>query len=141
MMLLTYSAQPSRRRGFSLVELLMVVGIILIITSFALPNLLRTRLSANESSAVSTMRVLYGAENLYAGTYNTFSADLDSLGPPASGTAPSATSADLVDIVLSGRISGQPLQFDKAGYRFVYTPVGTYPAAKMFKITANPIAR
>src|SRR6266849_662344 len=124
MMRLPYSVSRSRRRGFSLIELLMVVAIILTIAAFALPNLLRTKLSANEASAVSTLRVLHGSQNVYASAYNTFSADLDSLGPPQPGNTPNAASADLVDIVLSGRVAGQTMQFDKGGYRFLYTPVG-----------------
>jgi type IV pilus assembly protein PilA len=131
----------SRERGFSLVELLIVTAIILVIAALALPNFIRTRYSANEASAVSTLRLLTNVENQYAASYNTFSADLDSLGPPATGAQPSAISSDLVDTVLSGRIAGQTSQFDKGGYRFVYTPVGSFPDVKQFTIQANPLIR
>jgi len=129
------------RRGFSLLELLMVAAIIMIIASFALPNFIRTRYTANESSAVASLRILYGAETQYASNYNSFSADLTSLGPPPVGGLPSATTADLVDQVLSGGVSGQAAQFQKSGYQFVYTPVGTYPGAQQYSFQANPLVR
>ena len=129
------------RRGFSLIELLMVTAIILIIATFAIPNFLRARYTANETSAVSSLRILYGAETQYASNYNSFSADLNGLGPPPLGALPTATSADLVDQVLSGGISGQPAQFQKAGYQFVYTPAGTYPGVQQYTFQANPLVR
>src|SRR2546421_9244927 len=57
------------KRGFSLIELLIVVAIILVIAAIAIPNLIRARIAANESSAVSTLRVLNTAEVTYAMTY------------------------------------------------------------------------
>lgn len=130
----------SKRSGFSLVELLMVVAIILIVTTIALPNLMRSRFAATEAGAVSTMRLLNNVENQYAGTYNSFSGDLDSLGPP-SGVPASAMSADLVDVVLAGRATHSTLQFSKAGYKFVYVPNGAYPQVHGFAVTADPTAR
>ncbi len=120
---------------------MMVVAIILVIVTFAIPTLLRSRYTANETSAVSTLRVLYGAETQFASNYNSFSGDLNTLGPPPANTLPSATSADLVDQVLSGRISGQLAQFQKAGYRFTYTPAGTYPGVQQYTFTADPLVR
>src|SRR5436853_4122949 len=111
-------SRPSQKRGFTLIELLMVVALILIIMGLALPNLLQSRLSATEASAVSTLRVLSSAENVYASMYNSFSPDFDSLGPPVAGAPPSATSADVVDVVLSGRAMNQTSQFTKGGYIF-----------------------
>jgi prepilin-type N-terminal cleavage/methylation domain-containing protein len=135
------TSRKGGHRGFSLVELLMVAAIMLIIATFALPNFIRTRYTANETSAVSSLRILYGAETQYASNYNSFSADLNSLGPPPIGALPSATDADLVDGVLSGQISGQPLQFQKSGYLFIYTPVGTFPSAQQYTFQANPLVR
>ncbi len=141
MPVLDHYREGSGRRGFSLIELLMVAAIIMIIASLALPNFVRTRYTANESSAVSSLRVLYGAETQYASSYNGFSPDLTSIGPPAVGVQASATSADLVDSVLSGGSSGLPAQFDKSGYRFVYTPVGSSSGVQQYAIHADPMVR
>lgn len=135
------SRKNARRRGFSLVELIMVTAIILIIATFALPNFLRARYTANETSAVSSLRISYGAETQYASSYNSFSADVNSLGPPPVGTLPSATAADLVDSVLSGQIGGQPLKFQKSGYQFIYTPAGSFPGVQQYTFQANPLVR
>jgi type IV pilus assembly protein PilA len=129
------------RRGFSLVELLVVVAMILIIATIALANFVRARDSANETSTVSSLRTLYSAESQYAANYNSFSSDLNSLGPPPADAPPSATSADLVDQVLSGGVSGLPAQFAKAGYSFVYTPLGSGPGVQQFTFNADPIVR
>jgi type II secretory pathway pseudopilin PulG len=119
----------------------MVAAILLIIATFAIPNFIRTRYTANETSAVSSLRILYGAETQYASNYNSFSPDLNSLGPPPVGSLASSTNADLVDAVLSGQISGQPLQFQKSGYLFIYTPAGTSPNFQQYTFQANPLLR
>ncbi len=98
--------------GFSLLELLIVVAIILIVAAIAIPNLLRSRIAANQSSAVASIRTIITAENAYSCTYNTgYSPDLASLGPSGSGTD-SRSGAGLIDSVL---VSGT-----KSGYIFTY---------------------
>ena len=73
-------------RGFSLIELLIVVAIILIIAAIAIPNLLRSRIAANQASAVGSLRTLNTAEVTYSTTYNTgYSATLADLGPGTAG--------------------------------------------------------
>jgi prepilin-type N-terminal cleavage/methylation domain-containing protein len=102
-------------RGFSLIELLIVVAIILIIAAIAIPNLLRSRIAANQASAVGSMRTINTAEITYASTYNSgYSSSLSDLAPPAAGASPTSTAAGLIDSVLAGG--------SKSGYTFTYTP-------------------
>jgi prepilin-type N-terminal cleavage/methylation domain-containing protein len=125
-------------RGFSLIELLIVVAIILIIAAIAIPNLLRSRIAANQASAVGSLRTLNTAEITYATTYNTgYTATLSNLGPPTSGN-PVATAAGLIDSVLSG---GTATYSVKSGYAFVYTPGATDASGRIntYGITATPI--
>jgi|HubBroStandDraft_5_1064220.scaffolds.fasta_scaffold05140_4 type IV pilus assembly protein PilA len=129
-------------KGFSLIELLIVVAIILIIAAIAIPNLLRSRIAANESSAVSSIRTVNTAEATYQSTYPTvgFSSTLAALGPSASTgcTTPSSTNACLVDwIVAQASVAGSP----KSGYWFKDTPnaavSGIIPGYTMSGIPAS----
>jgi len=97
-----------RSDGFSLIELLIVVAIILIIAAIAIPNLLRARMSANEASAVGSLRTINTAEVTFSSTYGIGFGPLASLGSPAAGACTAtATSACLIDSVLTaGKKSG-----------------------------------
>ncbi len=120
-------------RGFSLIELLIVVAIILIIAAIAIPNLLRSRIAANQASAVGSLRTINTAEITYASTYNAgYSSALGQLAPPAAGTQPSSTLAGLIDSVLA---SGT-----KSGYSFVFTP-GSVVGGRIdtYSLNANPV--
>ena len=109
-----------KQKGFSLIELLIVVAIILIIAAIAIPNLLRAKISANESSAVGSVRNLITAEISYSTTFPQagYAALLVNLGPgagnqtcPAAG--PAVANACLIDAVLAAGT--------KSGYGFAST--------------------
>jgi prepilin-type N-terminal cleavage/methylation domain-containing protein len=129
-------------RGFSLIELLIVVAIILIIAAIAIPNLLRSRIAANQASAVGSLRTLNTAEVTYATTYNTgYTGTLGNLGPNTAGQSPVATAAGLIDSVLSGGAATATMS-SKSGYSFVYTPAATDASGRIdvYSITATPLA-
>jgi type IV pilus assembly protein PilA len=122
-----------KQKGFSLIELLIVVAIILIIAAIAIPNLLRARIAANESSAASIVRTLNTAEVSYVTSYPStgYSLLMSALGGTCTTTtAPTSATACLIDdtLALTGGTTG------KSGYKFAEKG-----AAGAYYITANPI--
>lgn len=114
------------RRGFSLVELLIVIAIILIIAAIAVPKLNRTRMQAQEMAAIRHVVAIHQAETQYYSTYGKFAESLTQLGP-ATGEAPGPAAADLLpDDLAKG---------EKGGYKFTITgsPTG-------YTVNANPVA-
>jgi type IV pilus assembly protein PilA len=101
-----------RRRGFSLIELLIVIAIMLIIITIALPKLTRARMYAQETAAISAIRTIHTAQVQYYSQYQRYATSLTELGPPTSGNA-SISSADLIDATLAAGL--------KQGYKFVVT--------------------
>jgi type IV pilus assembly protein PilA len=102
----------NRNRGFSLIELLIVVAIILIIAAMAIPNLLRARIAANEASAANSVRKIATAEFAYSTAYPTvgYAPSLAELGG-ATPCAPSSTTACILDSTVSSGL--------KSGYQLV----------------------
>jgi type IV pilus assembly protein PilA len=111
--------RSNKQKGFSLIELLIVVAIILIIAAIAIPNLLRARISANEASAVASCRTMNTASITYNSSYGNYPQTLSALGP-SNGATPTSSSADLLDQVLAP--AGGVLTSSKSGYNFTYAP-------------------
>lgn len=116
--------QFRKRRGFSLIELLIVIAIILIIITIAVPNLTRARMHAQVTAAIAAIKTIHTAEVQYYSTYGKYAASLTELGPPTSGAA-SSSSADIIDANLAGG--------KKQGYLFTLTGSGGG-----YIINANP---
>ena len=120
-----------KNKGFSLIELLIVVAIILIIAVIAVPSFLRSRMAANESAAVASLRTVNSAQITYDSAYPTvgFASSLSAL----SGTScnpPTSSSACLIDTALA---SGQ-----RSGYSFTLTAGSGSPAGG-YSAVASPI--
>jgi len=120
----------NKQKGFSLIELLIVVAIILIIAAIAIPNLLRSKIAANEASAVGSLRTINTTATQYNTTYNGYPSTLASLGGPAGGTA-TASSAELIDAVLAGGT--------KSGYSFAYTAGATDNNGNVLQYTLTAV--
>jgi type IV pilus assembly protein PilA len=124
----------NKAQGFSLIELLVVVAIILIIVAIAVPNFMRAKISANESSAVSSIHAVDTSEIAYSSTYFEigYSASLANLGTgganPCYGTA---TAACLVDPALA---SGT-----KSGFNFTYVQNASVTPSIQFTINGDPV--
>jgi type IV pilus assembly protein PilA len=130
-----------QQQGFSVIELLIVVAIILIIAAIAIPNLLQAKIAANEASAAGSIRAIKSAEFAYSSAYPTvgYAAAISDLGG-ASPCTPSVVTGCLLDNALALAIPGSP---GKSGYVFLATGIaggGGGPLNSAFVAAGGPIA-
>jgi type IV pilus assembly protein PilA len=130
-------AKQDKEEGFTLIELLIVMSVMLILMTLAVPQLLKLRKQANETSAIQSVRTIGQAELQYNSAYpaNGFSCSLAAMGGDPKSGAPSAQAAQLVD---TGLATGQ-----KAGYTFAITnctkvTVNNQDMYTSYEITAVP---
>jgi type IV pilus assembly protein PilA len=121
------------QQGVSLIELLIVVAIVLVIAAIAIPNLMRSRIAANQASAIESCRMVNTAEVAYYTSYGVgYSSSLIQLAPPAAGASASSAAAGYLDSVLGGGF--------KSGYLFVYAPAAIDPVGhyQQYTLNSNP---
>jgi len=104
-----------RRRGFSLIEMLIVIAIILIILTIAVPKYQTAQMHSRETAVLGAIKTLHTVQVQYYSQYGRYATSLTELGPPTSG-APSPAAADLIDSTMA---SGE-----KSRYKFTVTANG-----------------
>jgi|1185.fasta_scaffold942617_1 type IV pilus assembly protein PilA len=126
-----------RQKGFSLIELLIVVAIILTIAAIAIPNFIRSKMVANEASAANSMRAIGTAQTTYMLTYPQigYADNLTKLGAPAGNGPVSSANAGILDFVLG--CTSQPCS--KHGYNFTIVNSSGSPTITSFTAAGTPV--
>jgi type IV pilus assembly protein PilA len=122
-----------KQEGFSLIELLIVVAVILIVAAIAIPNYIQSKMRANEASAVHTLRDISTAELFYSSTYGiNYSTTLVQLS--GTGINPDPNNAGLIDSIVASGV--------KQGYQLTYTPLATDSLGHTvtYSLTADPLS-
>jgi type IV pilus assembly protein PilA len=120
--------QGFQNRGFSLIELMIVMAIMLVIAVIAVPNFRKALMHANETAAIATIKTIHAAQLQYQTQYGRFAPSLAELGPPQNGE-PTAQAADMID---SNLASGEA-----TGYRFSLTGNAAGYVIKAVPLTYN----
>jgi len=126
--------KAGRQQGFTLIELLIVVAIILVIAAIAIPNLLQSRMAANEASAVGSVKAIQKAELAFQSIYpdRGFTCSFTRLGPPPSGQVASEASGDFIDNQLSSGV--------KSGYTYTLGGCSSTLPHAQYWVTGAPTA-
>ena len=118
--------QRRRQRGFSLIELLIVIAIILVIAAIAVPKYNQVQMGAREMAVIQEINTIHKAQNMYYSQFGRFAENLTQLGPSPNGQAASPAAADVIPGELARGVKNGyqfTLQLTKEGYQVNANPV------------------